>query len=244
MIRRILYSLILFMAWSPVQAAPLVSDLSQYRINMDANFSGSRLFLFGARNDNGDVVVVIRGPMRDFIVRKKEPIGGIWVNRGRMKLFNLPDFYVMASSRPLAEIEQTNVFRQLGIGQENLLEFPADPRFQEEFPHYSQAFFDYQHAQKRYSASVGKLTFMAETLFKTTIEFPDNIPPGNYTAEIYLVSDGAITGMQTIPITVRKSGLDAFLYAYAHDRPALYGLTAVVLALVIGWFAGRVFEKI
>ena len=81
-------------------------------------------------------------------------------------------------------------------------------------------------------------------LFKTTIEFPDNIPPGDYTAEIYLISNGDIIGMQSTPIRVVKSGLDAFVYNYAHTSPILYGITAVVLALFIGWFGGRLFEKI
>ena len=83
---------------------------------------------------------------------------------------------------------------------------------------------------------------MGETLFKTVIEFPNNIPPGDYTAEIYLLSDGDVVGMQSTPIKVVKSGMDAFLYIYAHDYPLLYGITAVVLALVIGWFTGRMFE--
>jgi hypothetical protein len=43
---------------------------------------------------------------------------------------------------------------------------------------------------------------------------------------------------------VRKVGIDAFLYDYAHRHPLFYGITAVILALSAGWFAGRLFEKI
>ncbi len=222
---------------APAPAAPLVSDVSQYRIDMDANFSGSRMFLFGARNDNGDVVVVIRGPAKNYIVRKKEEIGGIWVNRGRMKFRDIPSFYAMAASRPLAEIGQESLLNQMKIGESHLI-----PVMENAEP-YAQAFLDYQHANRLYTPQAGELQFMGETLFKTTVEFPDNIPPGNYTAEIYLVSDGDIVGMQAIPIKVSKTGLDAFLYGYAHNHPALYGLSAVVLALAIGWFAGRIFER-
>ena len=85
---------------------------------------------------------------------------------------------------------------------------------------------------------------MAETLFKTVIEFPDDIPPGDYTAEIYLISGNEVAGMQSIPIKVVKSGLDAFVYAYAHDHPIFYGISAVVLSLSAGWFVGRDFERI
>src|SRR5690348_293467 len=108
----------------PALATPLVGDLSNYRIDIDSSFNGTRIFLFGARNDNGDIVVVIRGPYKNYLVRKKEQIGGIWINRDRMKFYHVPDFYALASSKPLDDIGQSPVFRQLGIGIVNLLTPP------------------------------------------------------------------------------------------------------------------------
>lgn len=229
----------------PAQAStPLVGDLSNYRIDIDSQFNGTRLFLFGARNDSGDVIVVVRGPRKNYILRKKEEMGGIWINRDRMKFYNVPDFYALASSRPLDEIMQAGVFRQLGIGQDNLLAAPPDPASRSNFDQFEDAFLRYQRERKLYTQQPEKINFMGETLFKTTIEFPDNIPPGNYTAEIYLVSDGEVVGMQSTPISVVKGGLDALLYLWAHQHPALYGIAAVLMAVFAGWSAGRIFGKI
>jgi len=222
---------------------PLVADLSQYRIEMDSGFNGTRIFLFGVRNDTGDVVVVIRGPEKDFILRKKEPFMGIWINQDRMKFFGVPDYYAVAVSKPLSDIEQDSLFRRLGIGQGTLISPPSNPDKISRFNEYSEAFFQHQQKRRLYTPSPIALTFMGETLFKTTIEFPDTIPPGNYTAEIYLIADGDVVGMQSTPIRVSKSGVDAFLYNYAHQSPVLYGITAIVLALSAGWFASRIFEK-
>ena len=227
----------------PALATPLLGDLSNYRIDIDSGFNGTRIFLFGARNDAGDIVVVVRGPERDYMVRRKEEIAGIWINRARMKLFNVPDFYAIAASRPLSDIEQAALFSRLRIGPENLFSPPGDPAQQAYFRTFSDAFLRHQQERHLYFQVPDPVTFMGETLFKTTIEFPNNIPPGNYTAEIYLLSNGEVVGMQSTPIKVTKSGMDAFLFNYAHDHPVLYGLSAVVLALGIGWFAGRAFEK-
>ncbi len=224
----------------PAFAAPLVGDLSNYRIDIDSGFNGTRIFLFGARNDNGDIVVVVRGPRRDYIVRKKEKIAGLWINRDHMKFWGVPDFYAIAAGKPLSDIEQAAVSRQLGIGENNLLPLPVNPKSQE----FADAFLRHQHERGLYLQTPGTVQFMGEMLFKTVIEFPDNIPPGDYTAEIYLISDGEVVGMQSTPIKVVKSGMDAFLFTYAHDYPLLYGITAVVLALGIGWFTGRVFENV
>lgn len=232
----------LFVAPSAI-ATPLVADLSNYKIQVDSSFNGTRIFLFGARNDNGDIVVVVRGPLRNYIVRKKEPIAGIWVNQDRMKFFNVPDFYAIASSRPLGEIVEYGIFDQLLIGKEHLLSPPGGVYDQQSYEEFAKAFIDYQEKHKLFGVRPTLVSFMAETLFKTVIEFPDNIPPGKYTAEIYLINDGNVVGMQSTPITVQKTGLDAFLYDYAHNYPIFYGLTAVVLALTAGWFGGRLFGK-
>lgn len=223
-------------------SAPLVADLSNYRIAMDAGFNGTRLFLFGVRNDNGDIVVVIRGPEKNYIIRKKEKIAGVWVNRDRMKFYNVPDYYAIASSKPLSDINKSIIFASLGIGEDNLLNSPSLPAKAEKLNEFETAFLNHQHIKRLYYSDPDNISFMSETLFKTVIEFSDNIPPGNYTAEIYLISDGEITGMQSTPISVVKTGLDAFIYNYAHNSPALYGISAIILALSAGWLAGRLFE--
>ncbi|MFW0776519.1 MAG: TIGR02186 family protein [Rickettsiales bacterium] len=235
--------IILVLSFIPaVHATPIIADLSQYRIDIDARFNGTRLFLFGVRNNAGDVVVVVRGPKKHFLMRKKEPIAGIWVNSDRMKFYNMPDFYAIATSKQLNKIEQTSLFKQLGIGQRTLFLEPSNPSQFVKFIEYSDAFIKHQQARKLYMELPAKLDFMGETLFKTSIDFPDTIPPGDYTAEIYLLKDGEVSGMQSTPITVSKTGLDEFLHSSAHEHPALYGLAAILIALSAGWVAGRVFE--
>jgi uncharacterized protein (TIGR02186 family) len=245
MIRFLLPLLITMLMPAAAEAAtPLVADVSNYRIDIDSGFNGTRIFLFGARNDIGDVVVVVRGPSKDYIVRKKEKIAGIWVNRERMKFFNVPDFYAIAASKTLADIESNGLFRQLGIGQDKLLVPAGASSSKNNSAEFEDAFLRYQWGRKLYMSKPEKVSFMGETLFKTVVDFPDNIPPGNYTAEIYLLSNNEVVGMQSTPIQVVKSGFDAFLSTYAHEHPTLYGITAIVVALFVGWFTGRLFEKI
>ncbi|MDX2112624.1 MAG: TIGR02186 family protein [Alphaproteobacteria bacterium] len=227
----------------PAKASPLVADLSQYRIEMDANFNGTRLFLFGARNDVGDVVAVVRGPARHYMVRKKEPMMGLWVNRERMKLYDVPSFFALASSKPLEELQADVALARLGISRDGLLPPPASSTQQTRHSEFTDAFLTYQQQRRLYTKAPTQLRFMGEMLFKTTIEFPDTIPPGDYTAELYLLRDGEIAGMQSIPITVNKTGLDAFIYNAAHRFPFLYGICAILLALGAGWLAGRWLER-
>lgn len=224
-------------------ATPIVADISNYRIAMDSSFNGTRLFLFGARNDPGDVVVIVRGPNKNYIMRQKEPVAGIWINSDRMKFYQMPSFYALAASKPLGNIEQGAIFKQLGIGEDHLFAAMNTGDSPSRFGQFKKAFLRYQTTKNLYANNLQPLSFMGETLFKTVVDFPDNIPPGIYTAEIYLLSDGELAGMQSMPITVVKSGLDAFLYDTAHRFPALYGLAAIALALTVGWLGSRLFER-
>lgn len=226
----------------PALASPIVADISTYRIAIDAGFTGIRVFIFGARNESGDVVVVIRGPEKNFVVRKKERALGIWVNRKQLTFSGVPDFYAVATAKPLESLQSPDLLARLGLTGGALLNPPAGKTARAMFPEFAGAFFAHQQRSKLYNETL-PLSFMGETLFKTTIPFPDNIPRGDYTAEIYLISDGEVTGMQAMPIRVEKSGFDALVADIAHRHALLYGLLCVLLALSAGWAAGKLFER-
>ncbi len=240
--------LVLFLAALPqaghCAGIPLIADLSAYEINLDSGFTGTHLLLFGARNEGGDVVVVLRGPERTYTIRKKKQVGGIWVNRDAVTFTQVPRFYAVGSTRPLEEIRSAQMFGWLQIGEKSLLpEAAFKTRAKLSADEYAKAFLDYQQRQRLYSSDA-QLQFMGETLFKTTIHFPDTIPEGDYTAEAYLFSGGEMVGAQTIPLKVSKSGFEAGVYNLAHRNPVLYGILGVSLAVLAGWAASRIFEKI
>ena len=43
-------------------------------------------------------------------------------------------------------------------------------------------------------------------------------------------------------IEVSKVGLERFLYNLAHDRPLIYGLLSLAIAIAAGWMASAVFR--
>lgn len=224
------------------EANPIVADLSNYRIDIDARFIGTRLFLFGSRNENGDIVVVVRGPQENYTVRKKERVLGVWVNRRYISFKEAPEFYAIASSRPFENLNHANLMRQLRIGPNTLLHVEEKSSRKLNDDEFKKAFLDFQSKQGLYGKPK-ELQFMGESLFKTTIEFPDTIPYGNYHAEIYLLQNDNLIATQSIPIVVKKVGIDGMITTLAHELPWLYGLIALGLALSAGWIANQVFAR-
>lgn len=229
-------------------AKPLVADISDRSVLIDSNFIGTDLLLFGARNDPGEIVVTIRGPAGNYVVRKKERIAGIWVNRKQVYFKDVDGFYSIASSRPLAEFKNQHLLDSLSIGlpqlQSSLKNKVSKNLKANQDGAFSSALLSFKQRQHLYANTVNDVDFIGETLFRTVINIPDNIPRGTYLADIYLLNDGQLSGIQTTPIVVEKTGFDAFMYDFAYNHSFLYGITAIILALGAGWFAGIIFKKV
>lgn len=242
---------LLALAWETQSHAQssLVTDISSHLVSVTSDFTGTELLLFGAINiDNdeegpnrGDVLVVVRGPENDVIVRRKERVAGIWVNTKAIEFSRVPSFYALASNRPVQEIAPPDVLNRLRIGPSRL-NFRATESEQETLP-FEEAIVRQKSLANLYSDQETAVYFLGDTLFRTTIAIPTNVPVGDYIAEFYLFKDGELLGAQSSPLFIKKSGLGRQIYDFAYDYPALYGIAAILLALLAGWIASAIFRK-
>lgn len=243
LLRHILIVVVLVCGAAPVARAQLVADLSEHLIAITTGFVGTDVLLFGAIEGPGDVVVVVRGPSRTEIVRRKARIAGIWVNEREMVLNNVPSFYVVASAKPLTEILSTVSRTRHEIGFDFLHFNPTRAAPPAEVEEFRRALIRNKENDDLYTEETGKVSFLGSRLFRTRIYFPSNVPTGTYTADVFLVRDGNVVSAQSTPLIVSKVGFGAELFDFAHRRPALYGLLAVVVALAAGWLAGVAFRR-
>lgn len=228
-------------AINPAWAKPLSADISTQHIELHASFSGLDVLLFGARNESGDVVVVIRGPKRNITLRQKERIAGMWIYTRKAKYDALPQYLSVASTRPLEQLHAGSLLKSLNITTDATIKASeANSTSQNDFNAALRALKEKKHL---YSAELIPVSFFGETLFKTRIHFPDNMPRGRYVAEIYLIEDGELIAAQTLPIIAIKTGFEAWVYDTAHKSPFEYGLLCVGIALLSGWLAHRIFRK-
>ena len=107
--------------FAPASAQPVVADLSSNRVSITSSFTGADIVLFGVREGGGDVIVVVRGPPQERLVRQKQRVAGIWVNRKQMIFGNVPGYYALATTRPLAEITDPGFLVENQIGPDRLV---------------------------------------------------------------------------------------------------------------------------
>jgi uncharacterized protein (TIGR02186 family) len=227
------------------RAEALVADLSHHLIAITTAFVGTNVVLFGTAEAGGDIVVTVVGPRQDQIVRRKARVAGIWINRDRLAFRQVPSYYAVAGTGPLHEIARPDVLTRLEIGTDHLRLEPIDATGLEisEIAAFQDALVRRKQEQGLYSRAPGHINYLGEQLFRTTLAFPANVPPGIYQVQVFELQDGFATDAQRSTLIVSKVGLEADAFDFAQQRASLYGLTAIALAIVAGWLASVIFRR-
>jgi uncharacterized protein (TIGR02186 family) len=188
-------------------------------------------------------VVVVRGPADPEVVRRKERVLGIWINRAWAEITDLPAFYRVAATRPLDQIATPAVLDRHQIGAERLgMQVHRKDKSVED-GEYRAAVLRLKRDAGLYPDKLGAVTFVGGRLFRTEMEFPANVPTGTYTVEVYLLRNGEVVSAQTTPLIVGKTGLGAEVFDFAQRYAPLYGLIAILLAASAGWLAAVAFRR-
>lgn len=235
----ILAALLFFLRPAWAQEEPLVTDLSKHLVAITAGFSGTDVLLFGATDGPGDVIVVVRGPEKAELVRKKARTAGIWINREERRFTDAPQFYHIAATRPLEEMAVKGDFQRHQIGLDHLKLTVQGGEVGE----FRAALIRLKQKQGVYSDEVEPISVLGNRLFRTEMHFPANVPVGTYRVEVYLVRESQVVSAQMTPLIIGKIGLGADLYDFAHYQAALYGIAAILIAVASGWLASVAFRK-
>jgi len=247
--RRILTILLLWLGVSgAVLAQNVVTDLSEREIDIRYSFNGANLLLFGAVNEGKmdpsirtDIIVVVRGPNEEIIVREKQRMFGIWVNQDVHRFGNAPGFYAVATSRPLADIDNIDQLNARGIGY---LSLGLDQDSHEEHAeNFRIALVRSKERAGLYSESEGGVSVVGGGLFRADVQLPANVPVGDFTVETFVYQSGRLLGHKLMSLNVDKAGFERAVYAFAHNQPFWYGIVAVLIALAAGWLAGLASRK-
>ena len=241
MIRRIIIAMLLLGLFGfRAEAQDIVTDISQYEIELRHTFTGQELLLFGAvRGEAGvvdaryDVVIVVSGEERAQKVRKKERFYGFWINNDGIDLENVPEYYARASTRPLPEIADEALLRKLKLGLDNQ-DFATAGVAED----YIEGLKRIKKQEGLYAIRTEEMPVKSDILFRADFFFPANVPSGAYTATVYLFQGGQLIGRTDQTIQIDKVGFERAVYNLATEHPRLYGIMAVIIALLAGWLAG------
>jgi uncharacterized protein (TIGR02186 family) len=243
MTRLALVTAFLLLCINPSRAQPVIADVSEHFVGITADFTGAKILFFGTTTGPGNIVVVIRGPSHDINVGAKVQRAGIWMNGESVKIKNAPSFYRVLSTEPLGEWLPLNVREKNQIGVEYLDLQPATDVGPAKAANYRSALIRNMEKRGYYGQAEGELKVLGGRLFRTHIFLPSNVPTGDYVIRTYLVHEGRVTDIEVTPLNINKTGIGAEIYRVAYQHGALYGVAAIVIAVLAGLGGNAVFRK-
>ncbi|MCA8884917.1 MAG: TIGR02186 family protein [Rhodobacteraceae bacterium] len=248
--RRAILCLALLLAPLAAWTEEVVLGLSQDEVAITATFDGSTLLIFGAvkretpipTGSSLEVIMTLTGPAEPVDVRRKSRRMGIWVNTDGVELSSAPSFYAVASTAPLADILSATEDLRHRITVHRALSTVGASTAVTDVANFTDALIRIRTDEELYQSRESAVKLDEETLFRTSLDLPANLVEGSYSTRIFLLRDKQVVDRYDTTIEVHKVGLERWLFTLAHEKPLVYGIMSLVIAIVAGWSASAAFR--
>ena len=225
----------------------LLTDVVDKDIKIRTSFSGAKILLYGTFDpdlfNKVEILVVIQGPRKDVILKKKYRKFGIWIT-GDKKIYlkNMPSYYATASSGPLDKEIFNNLFISKQIGWANIKSsYDENTNVSEHQKALGKTLIE----EGLLSENNNSVEVFNKRLFKAVFDVPAVTPTGIYTAQTYLIGkNGKLIAEWENKIKVSKEGLAEELHDFSRNKSLLYGIFAALAAIITGFLASEAFRRI
>lgn len=253
-LRTIIATLLFGITSLSANAGNFNTKLAKSTIEIDSNFNGDNLMLFGHINSYADIespsllVNVRNNDTKHILVRKASKQGIFWSSKP-VKLWNGEKFYhlygdykrqITPIDSKLANLDYLSYIApgsfQSVPSQEDILinQLTSPIRKNEE---------KYLLLKKDSIKNIGG--FDSNDLFAFNITIPSLIPSGSYLVSSYLLDNyGQIAATDYEVIEIVKTGIGVFVQDLSRTSPALYALIAVFNAIFFGSLGSIIFTKL
>ncbi len=217
------------------------------RVQIGTFYHGSELEITAQIPQYDAAVIILKGTEDKVILNRKGKVASIWLNVGKLTVYDAPHVYILAASCRLANIASAETLDRLGIGRESLrkqIKFTSDkPLSGNEFDE----FLDLKSSNGVYDTT-GQIDLLASSdggqNLSAQLSIPPATPPGNYKILFYLFNQGELVRQDTAQISLERTGLVRMLTDLSSQSAAAYGLLAILVALVAGIMVGVIFSSL
>ena len=188
--RKKIFFLIIFFFNQNIFAGETYFDLSENEIQIETNFVGKEIIIFGILENDEDTVITIEGPKQNVKMRKKERILGFWLNTKKVVYKDIPSIFFISSSKPVKEILNQNTLIIEKLHFDEILTNTLTSRDfldQKNLSNWNKNLIKIKKFDKLFKEY--QLTNIENKLFQTRVFFPSNTVPGSYKVTIFQVKD-------------------------------------------------------
>lgn len=230
--------LLLFAAWLPARADSGLK-LTPERVEMGTFYSGAQLRVEGTARPDSKVVLVVKGANVTEVFNKKGRVGPIWINSGKVHISGVPSLFLSFSAEPVHQfLSREHISRHQLDFEAIKAQMRVEPR-QESLDLIRTHYLTLKTEEGRYKVATGAIKYGALNAdgvpFSADIEWSKKISPGIYEIRAYECLGGAVLREMSVPLEVVEIGFPAFMSALSKNHPTLYGMLAVLVAVIAGF---------
>jgi len=232
-------------------ARALTCQVSPSRIDIKLNYHGATLTVTGENVAGDDLIIRIGNQAGEAHYKYLGKASGLfWMKKGDVGFKNVPGVYLLYSSRELDNLLDETAQKANLIGYKALEDVAemesASPELREDETHWKNEFFRFKEKQNLYAIHTGTVTRQHgqdNDNYRVEVAWPFQAPPGDYTVEAMAIRGGQVVERAQAGFSVERAGIVAQLSGLAFNNAALYGIMAVVIAIIAGFAVGMIFKK-
>ncbi|MEJ2721274.1 MAG: TIGR02186 family protein [bacterium] len=245
----LLLCLLRFVSTDEAGAAPAGGDIEMTavpdRIRIGTFYSGTGVRIDADVPDCDNVVMTLEGEDEVDELNRKGKVGIIWLNVARVTVRNAPSAYIIAASDRLAAVTSRDEREKLGLGfdaLESRIEFDSNkPLTGKEL----EEFIKLKKHAGTYKEDIDVVMGPAKGGRRTAsaaLPIPADIPAGEYTVRSYCFIHQELIATASMTLPIEKVGLPNLASTLAYSHAAVYGILAIVIAMVVGISMGALFS--
>ena len=225
----IMYKLILIILFSFKISFASNFSLDQFDIEINSNFLGKEVVLFGNKDKGSDIIFIFEGESKEAELVTKVKEGFLWINDTK-ELNNQPSFFAIFSSPKKALNE---IFLFSSLKERHLL--ISNP---------SVELHKIRKAMKVKNLYIEEeLNSLNGNLFLKKFLIPDNISPGNIKVYMYEIKNNKIISMTSKNLQIKKGGLSFKLEKMLKTESFIYVIILIAISLLLSLVTNLIFRR-
>ncbi len=228
------------------QALALTCKVTPANIPISLGYHGTKVKITGEGLQAPDLIVQIHSPPGEEHLKYKGKAGGIfWMKLGTMTFENVPGVYLVYSTRDTHELLSPEKCAELSIGFDSLKNKAEIKSTLKNLDRdkWLKEFMKFKKEEHLYLEKSGVVKVdQANQTYELEIDWPFEAPPGEYDVEVFAVKDQQVIDKAEAKIKDQRVGIEEILSHMAFERPALYGIIALVVAIIAGFGVGMIFK--
>ena len=205
-------------------------SLDKFDIEINSNFLGEEVVLFGQKNEGKDLIIIFEGTEKQGKLFKKSKKGLFWIN-DKKDLDKIPSFFAIFST-PKKSINE--IFLIPSITRSHFLIQNS----------YSEKLYQIREALRVKGLYFeDELQSVEGSLFINKFKIPDNISAGNIKVNLYEIKDNKVINFSQKKLNIQKKGITSRFETMLEEQSLVYAVILVIFSIVFSLISNWLFRR-